>query len=53
MLIFGEGREHRARECRRGVYVWQGFRRMTREQARGDIPAFRPVWADADPVLLA
>ena len=30
------------------VYVWQEFRRMTREQVFEVIPAFHPVWADAD-----
>lgn len=30
------------------VYVWQEFRRMSRAQVLEIIPAFHPVWADAD-----
>ena len=30
-----------------GVYVWQEFRRMTREQVMQVIPAYHPVWAQA------
>lgn len=35
------------------VYVWQEFRRMTRDQVLVVIPAFHPVWADADPEDIA
>jgi hypothetical protein len=35
------------------VYVWQEFRRMTREQVLEVIPVFHPVWADVDGELLA
>lgn len=31
------------------VYVWQEFRRLDREQVLAVIPAYHPVWADADP----
>lgn len=34
------------------VYVWQEFRRMTSKQVLRVIPAFHPVWADADPRLI-
>ena len=35
------------------VYVWQEFRRLTREQVLDVIPVYHPVWADADAELLA
>jgi hypothetical protein len=35
------------------VYVWQEFRRMTREQVLDIIPVYHPVWAGTDPELLA
>jgi len=35
------------------VYVWQEFRRLTREQVLEVIPAYHPVWAGTDPDLLA
>jgi hypothetical protein len=31
------------------VYVWQEFRRLTREEVTAVIPAFHPVWENADP----
>jgi hypothetical protein len=31
------------------VYIWQEFRRLTREQVLAVIPAYHRVWADADP----
>lgn len=34
------------------VYVWQEFRRMSREQVLDVIPAFHLVWAEVDPELL-
>jgi hypothetical protein len=35
------------------VYVWQEFRRMPREQVLRVIPAYHPIWADADPEVIA
>jgi hypothetical protein len=35
------------------VYVWQEFRRMTRAEVNAVIPAFHPVWAGADPEVIA
>lgn len=35
------------------VYVWQEFRRMSREQVLDVIPVYHPVWADADAELIA
>ena len=35
------------------VYVWQEFRRLDREQVLAVIPAYHPVWADADPEDIA
>ncbi|MEV4116539.1 ATP-binding protein [Nonomuraea sp. NPDC049695] len=31
------------------IYIWQEYRPMTQAQIRDVIPAFHPVWADADP----
>ncbi|MDQ1246820.1 MAG: hypothetical protein QG597_1188 [Actinomycetota bacterium] len=35
------------------VYLWQEFRRLTREQVLQVVPAFHPVWAAADPNVIA
>jgi hypothetical protein len=35
------------------VYVWQEFRRLTREQILDVIPVYLPVWADVDAELIA
>jgi hypothetical protein len=35
------------------VYVWQEFRRLGREEVLAVIPAYHPVWADADPEDIA
>jgi len=35
------------------VYVWQEFRRLDRDQVLAVIPAYHPVWADADPADIA
>ncbi|MFC9472442.1 AAA family ATPase [Nocardia sp. NPDC056952] len=35
------------------VYVWQEFRRMTAEQVLTVIPAYHPIWAQADPEIIA
>ncbi|MCW2133410.1 MULTISPECIES: AAA family ATPase [Micrococcaceae] len=35
------------------VYVWQEFRRLTPEQVLEVIPAYHPIWADADPADIA
>ena len=35
------------------VYVWQEFRRLTREQVAVVIPAYHPIWAQADPADIA
>jgi hypothetical protein len=35
------------------IYVWQEFRRMSREQVLEVIPAFHPVWENADPKDIA
>src|SRR5271166_6796520 len=35
------------------VYVWQEFRRLDREQVLAVIPAYHPVWADADTADIA
>lgn len=35
------------------IYIWQEFRRLSREQVLATIPAFHPVWAQADPDDLA
>lgn len=34
------------------VYVWQEFRRMTREQVVRVIPAYHPIWENADPEVI-
>lgn len=35
------------------VYIWQEFRRLSTEQVLATIPAFHPIWADADPADIA
>ena len=35
------------------VYVWQEFRRLTREQVLAVIPAYHPVWAGAEAADIA
>ncbi|MEU0156402.1 ATP-binding protein [Micromonospora fulviviridis] len=35
------------------VYVWQEFRRMSREQVLQVVPVYHPVWADVDAELIA
>ncbi len=35
------------------VYVWQEFRRLDCDQVLAVIPAYHPVWADADPADIA
>ncbi|MEV4752649.1 ATP-binding protein [Streptosporangium sp. NPDC049248] len=32
------------------IYIWQEFRRMSLDQVYSVIPAFHPIWEDADPV---
>ena len=34
------------------IYTWQEFKPMTRKQVRANIPAFHPIWRDADPELI-
>lgn len=35
------------------ILIWQGFKPMTAEQVLDTIPAFHPVWENADPDLIA
>jgi hypothetical protein len=31
------------------IYIWQGFRHLTDDQVLATIPAFHPIWENADP----
>ncbi|MCX5192141.1 hypothetical protein [Streptomyces sp. NBC_00268] len=34
------------------IFIWQEFTRMSKDEVRETIPAFHPVWADADTALI-
>jgi AAA domain-containing protein len=31
------------------IYIWQGFQRLSRAQVQAAIPAYHPIWENADP----